>query len=102
MEKTGKATLEETLATLRASLSATEGERDRFKGLFEGIGSGATDAQGKVTTLTGELDAEKRISARALAQVELLNQQIAALRLLVLLFRRFERVLERGKLAAQR
>src|SRR5216684_140043 len=37
MEKTGKATLEETLATLRASLSATEGERDRFKGLFEGI-----------------------------------------------------------------
>src|SRR6202521_816514 len=29
MEKTGKATIEETLATLRASLSATEGERDR-------------------------------------------------------------------------
>jgi chemotaxis protein MotB len=80
MEKTGKATLEETLSTLRASLAAAEGERDRFKGLYEGIGSGAADAQGKVTALTGQLDSEKQISARALAQVELLNQQIAALR----------------------
>jgi chemotaxis protein MotB len=80
MEKTGKATLEETLLTLRASLSAAAGERDRFKGLFEGIGAGASDAQGKVTALTGQLNSEKQISARALAQVELLNQQIAALR----------------------
>jgi len=80
MEKTGKATLEETLAALQANLTAAEGERDRFKGLYEGLGSGATDAQGKVTALTGQLDSEKQISARALAQVELLNQQIAALR----------------------
>jgi chemotaxis protein MotB len=80
MEKTGKATLEETLMTLRASLAAAEGDRDRFKGLYEGIGSGASDAQGKVTALTGQLNSEKQISARALAQVELLNQQIAALR----------------------
>jgi chemotaxis protein MotB len=80
MEKTGKASLEEILTTLRASLTAAEGERDRFKGLYEGLGSGAADAQGKVTALGGQLDAEKQISARALAQVELLNQQIAALR----------------------
>jgi chemotaxis protein MotB len=80
MEKTGKASLEEMLSTLRASLATAEGERDRFKGLYEGLGSGAADAQGKVTALSGQLDAEKKISARALAQVELLNQQIAALR----------------------
>ena len=80
MEKTGKASLEEMLTTLRASLTNAEGERDRFKGLYEGIGSGAADAQGKVTALSGELDSQKQISARALAQVELLNQQIAALR----------------------
>jgi chemotaxis protein MotB len=80
MEKNGKATLEETLTTLRASLAAAEGERDRFKGLFEGIGSGAADAEGKAAALTGQLNAEKQVSARALAQVELLNQQIAALR----------------------
>jgi chemotaxis protein MotB len=80
MEKTGKASLEEILTTLRANLTTAEGERDRFKGLYEGLGSGAADAQGKVTVLGGQLDAEKQISARALAQVELLNQQIAALR----------------------
>jgi chemotaxis protein MotB len=80
LEKTGKASLEETLTTLRASLANAEGERDRFKGLYEGLGTGAADAQGKVNALTGQLDSEKQISSRALAQVELLNQQIAALR----------------------
>jgi chemotaxis protein MotB len=80
MEKTGKASLEEMLTTLRAGLAAAEGERERFKGLYEGLGSGAADAQGKVTALSGQLNAEKQISTRALAQVELLNQQIAALR----------------------
>src|ERR1051326_4939243 len=34
MEKTGKSSLEETIAQLRASLLGTEGERDRFKGLY--------------------------------------------------------------------
>ena len=33
-----------------------------------------------MTELTGKLDAEKQVSLRALAQVEVLNQQIAALR----------------------
>ena len=80
LEKTGKASLEEMLSTLRAGLASAESERDRFKGLYEGLGSGAADAQGKVNTLTGQLDSEKQISSRALAQVELLNQQIAALR----------------------
>jgi len=80
LEKTGKASLEEMLSTLRAGLANAEGERDRFKGLYEGLGSGAADAQGKMNALTGQLDSEKQISSRALAQVELLNQQIAALR----------------------
>jgi len=80
LEKTGKLSLEEQLAQIRSSLSAAEGERDRFKGLYEGIGSGAADAQGKANALSGQLDAEKKLSARALAQVEVLNQQIAALR----------------------
>src|SRR5947209_6328279 len=38
LEKTSKTTLEETIATLRANLAASETERDRFKGLYEGIG----------------------------------------------------------------
>jgi chemotaxis protein MotB len=76
LEKSGKASVEEELAQLRANLVAAESDRDRFKGLYEGGG----DAQGKVTALTSALDSEKRISSRALAQVEVLNQQIAALR----------------------
>jgi chemotaxis protein MotB len=80
LEKTGKMSLEEQLASLRSSLSGAEGERDRYKGLYEGVGSGAADAQGKLNELSGQVDAEKRLTARALAQVEVLNQQIAALR----------------------
>lgn len=80
LEQTNKLSLEEQIAQLRASLSASEGERDRYKGLYEELGSGSATAQGKVTELSGQLDAEKRISLRALAQVEVLNQQIAALR----------------------
>ena len=80
LEKTSKASLEDSLAALRASLSTAEGERDRYKGLYEGAGPGAAQAQGRINALTGELDAQKQLSARALSQVELLNQQIAALR----------------------
>src|SRR5258708_371788 len=52
LEKSGKVSVEEELAQLRSNLSATEGERDRYKGLFEGA-AGASDAKGKVTAPTG-------------------------------------------------
>lgn len=80
MEKTGKISLEEQLAQLRANLATAEGERDRYRGLYEGIGSGASDAQTKAAQLSTQLDAEKKMNARTLAQIEVLNQQIAALR----------------------
>lgn len=80
LEKTGKLNIEEELAQLRSSLLAAETERDRFRSLYEGVGSGAADARGRATELSSQLDAEKRLTARALAQVEVLNQQIAALR----------------------
>jgi chemotaxis protein MotB len=80
MEKTGKASLEEMIAQLRSNLAGAEGERDRIRGLYEGLSGGATAAQGQVSALNSQLDTEKRVSTRALAQVELLNQQIAALR----------------------
>jgi chemotaxis protein MotB len=80
LEKSGKTSIEEQLAQLRASLTATEGERDRLRGQLEGTGTGLSEAQGRVGQLVTELEGEKRITARALAQVEVLNQQIAALR----------------------
>ncbi len=80
LEKTGRMNLEEQIAQLRAGLAGAEGERDRFRGLYEGLGSGAADAQSKLGEVTSALDTEKRLTTRALAQVEILNQQIAALR----------------------
>jgi len=80
LEKTGKLSIEEEMAQLRSSLMAVETERDRFRSLYEGVGAGAADAQGKATELTGQLEAERRLTGRALAQVEILNQQIAQLR----------------------
>ena len=79
LEQTNKVSLEEQIAQLRASLATSEGERDRYKGLYDGL-SGSAGAQDKAVELSGKLDAEKQVSLRALAQVELLNQQLAALR----------------------
>src|ERR1700752_2560149 len=59
MEKSGKMSLEEQLAQLRSSLTVAEGERDRYKGLYDGIGPGAADAQGRLSEVTGQLDAGK-------------------------------------------
>jgi chemotaxis protein MotB len=80
LEKTGKLSMEEEIAQMRSSLMAIETERDRYRSLYEGVGAGAADAQGKAAELTGQLEAERRLTTRALAQVEVLNQQIAALR----------------------
>jgi chemotaxis protein MotB len=78
LERTGKVNLEDEIAQLRSSLTAAEGERDRLQGVVNASkGAGDEDAAGK---LNSQLDVEKQATARALAQVEILNQQIAALR----------------------
>jgi len=80
LEKTSKTTLEDQIAQLRASLASSEGERDRYKGMYESAIGGSGAAQSKANELSGKLAAEHEVSLRALAQVEVLNQQIAALR----------------------
>src|SRR5258705_7909198 len=80
MEKSGKVSLEDEISRMRASLSDAESERDHLKSAPAPSGGGAAEVQNKVGELTTALDAEKRLSTRALAQVELLGQQIAALR----------------------
>jgi|SRR5579884_277799 len=80
LEKTSKADAEDQLAQLRATLAATESERDQYKARAENAGATQAAAQGKIAALSNELEGERKISANALAQVEALNQQIAALR----------------------
>src|SRR4249920_3263361 len=41
LEKSGKSSVEEELARLNSNLVAAESERDRYKGLYEGAGSGS-------------------------------------------------------------
>src|SRR5437870_12146928 len=64
LEKTGKLSLEEQLVQIQSNLAAAEGERERYRGLYEG--GGGAQAQGKVSELGAQLDAEKRLTARAL------------------------------------
>ena len=80
LEESNSQDLEDMLANVRASLATAEGERSRLEQLLAaGAGAGA-QAQARAASLEGELDSERQISQRALSQVELLNQQIAALR----------------------
>ena len=79
LERTGKANLEDQLAQMRASLSAAQGERDRLRGAAEGA-QNAEAGKAEVGKLSSQIDMEKAATARAVAQIEILNQQINALR----------------------
>lgn len=80
LEKLGKLNLDEQLSQMRAGLASAEAERDRVKGLYDGLAGAGASAQGRATELGKALESEKQVSARALAQIEVLNQQISALR----------------------
>jgi chemotaxis protein MotB len=80
LEKLSQLNLNDQLSQLRAGLASTEADRDRIKGLYEGLAGAGNDAAGRANELNKALDSEKQVSARALAQIEVLNQQISALR----------------------
>jgi chemotaxis protein MotB len=80
LEKSGSHDLQDTIASLQSNLASSQSERDRLQGVIDSSGAAEGAASGRIATLEGTLDSEKQVSQRALAQVELLNQQIAALR----------------------
>jgi chemotaxis protein MotB len=80
LERTGKTSLEAEIAQLRASLTVAEGERDKLRGTAEGAQAGSDAGKAEVGKLNSQLDIEKAATARAVAQIEILNQQIGALR----------------------
>jgi chemotaxis protein MotB len=80
LEKTGSVDMAEQLARLRASLGSAEAERDRLRGAAEGSGASAASAQSRLSEAVNALSTEKQLTAKALSEVEILNQQIGALR----------------------
>jgi chemotaxis protein MotB len=80
LEKTNAQDVQDQILSLQASLESSETEKTRLQELLEaGSGKGA-EAELKLGEVTKAVEAERQVSQRALAQVELLNQQLAALR----------------------
>jgi chemotaxis protein MotB len=73
LERTAKVDSEAQTASLQATLDATRKDQQRLQSAL---------AQNQAATGAGNaaLDAEKQLSARAVNQIDLLNQQISALR----------------------
>ena len=78
LERANIQSSESELASVRASLEASESEREKLRG--QAVAVPAPSDTGRANALSRELDSQKDIAARAAAQIELLNQQIAALR----------------------
>jgi len=70
LERANSGSLEDQLATLRASLKTAENERDQLR-------QGAGDGDRIWAT---QLDNERSLTQKAASQIEILNQQISALR----------------------
>ncbi|MDX5365645.1 MAG: peptidoglycan -binding protein [Alphaproteobacteria bacterium] len=76
LERREKADLQATILSLQDSLAAASAEQSRLAALAdESAGAGS-----RISELESALADEKQVSSEALAQVELLNQQISALR----------------------
>jgi len=80
LERAGKADSQTSIAALQATLEAANAERARLQGLVSSNSAAANAAGGQASEVARALSAEKELSARAQAQVEILNQQISALR----------------------
>ena len=80
LERLGKADSQSSLSGLQATLETTEREKARLQGLIDANGAALANAGGRAAQAAQELEAQKQLSARAAAQVDILNQQIAALR----------------------
>lgn len=80
LERAGKSDQQTSLANLMATLETSERERARLQGQLDAGAANAQATGGRATEIERQLKGERELSARALSQVDILNQQIAALR----------------------
>lgn len=80
LEKGKSRSAEDELAALQATLADLKQERDKLSGFALSGDEKAKAAEGRIQSLEADLEAQKNISNEALAKVDLLNQQMLALR----------------------
>ena len=80
LERTRKKSSDDQLANMQVSLTNAEKERARMQALLGVEGERGKSADSRIDALAAEAEEKKKLSAQAMGQVELLNQQIAALR----------------------
>ena len=80
LEKSAKAEAEMNLGALTDDLAAAKAKNADLSAMLESESAKGSSASSTVTGLQTALDREKSLSSEALAKVELLNQQIAAMR----------------------
>jgi chemotaxis protein MotB len=80
LEQSAKTEVEATLSALTDDLQASRDEQARLQGLMDSLVERGASAGSRASELESEIEKERGIASDALAQVELLNQQIGALR----------------------
>ncbi len=80
LERAGKADAQSTALGLQATLESSERDKLQLQGQLNATRTDASTQNGSAQAASEALNTEKQISARALSQVDLLNQQISALR----------------------
>jgi chemotaxis protein MotB len=80
LEKGKSKSFEEELATLQATLATLRDENARLSGAALGGEERLKGAQGRIASLTAELEEQKKISSEAASKIDVLNQQLLALR----------------------
>jgi chemotaxis protein MotB len=80
LEKGKSQSAEDELSALQASLASLKTENQKLSGAGIGLDERAKAAEGRVAGLSSDLQSQKNISAEALSKVDLLNQQLIALR----------------------
>ena len=80
LEKSKSKSAEDELSSLQASLAALKLENAKILGAGAGADEKSKADESRITTLSTDLEAQKNVSAEALSKVDLLNQQLVALR----------------------
>ena len=80
LEKGKAKTSDDELASLQVSIATLREENSKLAGSGQTADEKAKLAEGRLSSLTSDLEAEKNASQEALSKVDLLNQQLLALR----------------------